>query len=119
MNDAEWTAFTKRRKASRFRMRFHLSEKDREYIERKRMDTIERHARDFVEKRLSDIDEEKDGKQTPMKGHPVFIAQHATGCCCRSCLEKWHHIPKGRPMTESEVEYTVSVIIRWIQDEIS
>lgn len=65
---------------SDFRSRFHLTEKDKAYVREKGMDTIRSHARDFVEKRLSSEAPENDGKQTPMKGHPVFIAQHATAC---------------------------------------
>jgi hypothetical protein len=54
-----------------------------------------------------------DGKQTPMRGHPVFIAQHATATCCRGCLEKWHAIP-GRALSEPEQRYMVQVIHRWL-----
>jgi hypothetical protein len=71
--------------ASAFRNRFHLSEKDRKYIFDKGMDVIRKHAEDFVAKRLAPENPENDGKQTPMRGHPVFIAQHASACCCRSC----------------------------------
>ena len=103
---------------SKFRSSFHLSKKDREYIEEKGMDVIERHARDFVKMKLADPYPTNDGKQTPMrgapKGHPVFIGQHATGTCCRGCLEKWHGIPKGRPMSETEQEHVVDVLMQWI-----
>lgn len=69
-------------------------------------------------KRLSAEDPENDGKQTPMKGHPVFIAQHATACCCRGCLEKWHNIPSGKILTEDEQSYIVDVLMDWIKAEI-
>lgn len=49
-----------------------------------------------------------------MRGHPVFVAQHATGCCCRGCLVKWHGIPAGRPLTEAEQAYVVEVLMAWI-----
>lgn len=52
-----------------------------------------------------------------MKGHPVFIAQHATGTCCRSCLEKWHHIRKNKNMTEDDIKYVVDIIMSWIEKE--
>ena len=74
---------------SKFRSRFHLKDKDKKYIEEKGIDTIKKHAYDFINNRLSDVSKVIDGKQTPMRGHPVFIAQHATACCCRGCLEKW------------------------------
>ncbi len=99
---------------SNFRSRFHLSQKDKEYIEEKGMPTIRKHACDFIAKRLAPAVIPNDGKQTPMKGHPVFIAQHATGCCCRGCLFKWHHIPAGRQLTEEEQEYAVAVLMAWI-----
>lgn len=81
---------------SKFRSRFRLKDKDKKYIEEKGIDTIKKHAYDFINNRLSDVSKVIDGKQTPMRGHPVFIAQHATACCCRGCLEKWYHIPKGQ-----------------------
>ncbi len=49
-----------------------------------------------------------------MKGHPVFIAQHATATCCRSCLYKWHHIEKEKELTKDEVDYIVNIIMEWI-----
>ncbi|CAK7035902.1 MAG: hypothetical protein BACD_00108 [Bacteroides rodentium] len=100
---------------SDFRSRFRLSGKDREYISEKGIDAIRSHAADFVAKRLSAENPENDGKQTPMKGHPVFIAQHATACCCRGCLEKWHNIPSGKMLTEKEQEYVVDVLMEWIE----
>ena len=53
-----------------------------------------------------------------MKGHPVFIAQHATGTCCRSCLFKWHNISKDKELNNNEVNYIVSIIIAWINKEM-
>ena len=109
----------RRLSGSEFRSRFHLSQKDRQYISEKGMDTIMRHAQEFISKRLSEENPENDGRQTPMKGHPVFIAQHAAACCCRSCLEKWHNIPSGKKLTESEQFYITDVLMDWIKREIS
>ena len=103
---------------SSFRNRFHLSQKDRDYISAKGLDTISQHARDFVAKRLAPAMIPNDGKQTPMRGHPVFLAQHATGCCCRVCFSKWHHIPAGRELTKEEQNYVVSVLMAWIEKQI-
>ena len=103
--------------ASTFRNRFHLSEKDKEYISDKGMDVIRKHAEDFVAKRLAPENPENDGKQTPMRGHPVFIAQHASACCCRSCLEKWHNIPSGKVLTDAEQKYVTDVLMEWIMRE--
>ena len=100
---------------SKFRKSFSLKQKDLEYIEKKGLSEIRKHAYDILEKRLVPADILNDGKQTPMRGHPVFIAQHATATCCRGCLEKWHHIPKGREITRQELDYIVEVIMMWIK----
>lgn len=102
---------------SKFRSRFHLKEKDIIYIKTKTIEKVREHAFDFINKRLSPAFIENDGHQTPMRGHPVFIAQHATATCCRGCLEKWHKIPKGRDLSEKEKEYIVEVIMAWIEKE--
>ena len=102
---------------SRFRSSFYLNQKDRAIIADKGMATIREHARQIIAKRLAPAVIPNDGRQTPMRHgtSPVFIAQHATACCCRGCLEKWHHIPKGRALTADEQAYVVEVIMRWIE----
>lgn len=100
---------------STFRSKFDLSVKDKIYIKEKGMEKIKEHAHDFILKRLSPAYIANDGKQTPMRGHPVFIAQHATATCCRGCLYKWHKVPKGRVLTVEEQEYIVDVIMEWIK----
>lgn len=102
---------------SKFRSSFYLKDKDILYIEDKGIDKIRNHAYDFVTKRFADTSNVTDGKQTPMNGHPVFIAQHATGTCCRRCLEKWHHISKNKNMTEDDIKYVVDIIMSWIEKE--
>ena len=102
---------------SDFRSRFHLTKKDKEYIAQKDLPTIRRHAEDFIAKRLAPAVIPNDGKQTPMRGHPVFLAQHATGCCCRGCFYKWHHIPTGRELTKEEQQYAVAVLMAWIETQ--
>ena len=100
---------------SKFRSSFHLKEKDIEYIDKKGLDKIKEHAYDFIILKPSIIP--NDGKQTPMRGHPVFIAEHATATCCRGCLNKWYGIPKNRELTDIEVDYIVKVIMMWITNE--
>ena len=102
---------------SKFRSSFHLKEKDIEYIDKKGLDKIKDHAYDFINKRLKPSVIPNDGKQTPMRGHPVFIAEHATATCCRGCLNKWYSITKNRELTDVEVDYIVKVIMMWIENE--
>lgn len=102
---------------SKFRSSFHLRKYMLSYIDEKGFDVIKEHAYDFINKRLKPSNIINDGKQTPMKGHPVFIAQHACGCCCRGCLEKWHKIPKNRELTNDEVDYIVGLLMKWVKLE--
>ncbi len=99
---------------SRFRSRFRLSGKEAKYLEEKGLATVLEHAHDFVRRRLADANPASDGRQTPMRNHPVFVAQHATGTCCRKCLAKWHYVPEGKPLTEEQIDYIVEVISRWL-----
>ena len=100
---------------STFRSRFRLKDKDKDYIDQKGIETIESHARDFIAKRIAPAKIPNDGKQTPMRGHPVFIAQHATATCCRGCIEKWHKFSKGVELNQKQQEYLVDVIMEWIR----
>ena len=97
---------------SRFRSSFKLKEKEKLYVKEKGLETIKEHAYDFINKRLAPSFILNDGKQTPMKGHPVFIAQHAIATCCRNCLYKWYKIPKNRQLSEKEVDY---IVMEWIK----
>jgi hypothetical protein len=99
---------------STFRRSFHLRSKDLAYLQSKGLTVVLAHAEDFVSKRLAPAFIPNDGKQTPYRGHPVFVAQHATACCCRGCLEKWHRIPIGRELTPEEQAYVVTVLERWL-----
>ena len=108
-----------RLKRSKFRSRFHLTKKDIDYIDQKGMDTIRKHAVDFVSSRLAPAYISNDGKQTPMRGHPVFIAQHACACCCRGCLNKWYHVQKNVPLTKLQQEKIVNLLMEWIRLEYS
>ena len=102
---------------SKFRNSFHLRKYMIKYIDEKGIDTIKKHTIDFINEKLAPANPKNDGKQTPMKGHPVFIAMHACACCCRGCLEKWHHIPKNKILTNNEKNYIVSLLIEWIRRE--
>jgi hypothetical protein len=99
---------------SSFRSRFRLGPKESAYLDSRGRDAILAHAADFIALRLAPAEPANDGKQTPMRGHPVFIAQHATATCCRSCLAKWHNIPARRALGEREQSYVIAVIARWI-----
>jgi hypothetical protein len=104
-------------KKSTFRSKFKLTEKDRQYIRNKGIDTIRQHAIDFIKTRIAPQYPKNDGKQTPMKGHPVFIAQHATATCCRGCIQKWYGIKKGKELSDQEIQFLVELIMGWIEGQ--
>lgn len=102
---------------SGFRRGFRLRGRELEYLRAKGMPEVMRHAADFISKRLAPAEPANDGRQTPTRNHPVFVAQHATATCCRGCLSKWHHIPKGRALDEPERLYVLSVIEHWLSGQ--
>ena len=102
---------------SRFRSRFHLGLKDRQYICDKGWDTIRRHAEDFVLKRLAPAHIER--RQADPDARPSGVpAQHATACCCRGCLSKWHHIAPGAALTAEQQDYVVGMLLYWLRHEM-
>lgn len=104
-------------KKFKFRSKFKLTAKDRDYKATKGLETIKDHACQFINFRIAPAFPKNDGKQTPMKGHPVFIAQHATGTCCRRCLEKWYRIEKGRLLSNDEIKFVVKLVVGWILEQ--
>ena len=92
--------------------------KNAKAINEKGLDTIRQHAKDFIAKREAPAYIANDGKQTPMRGHPVFIAQHATATCCRECIRKWHKMQPGKELSQVQQDYLVDVIMTWIQKEM-
>ena len=97
---------------SKFRSSFHLKQKDIDYINEKGLDTIRQHAEEFIAKREAPAYIANDGKQTPMRGHPVFAT------CCRDCIRKWHKMQPGKELSQVQQEYLVDVIMTWIQKEM-
>lgn len=112
-------AVLKKLSKSSFRSSFKLKEQDKEYLKLKGHELIRSHANDFIAKRLAPSKILNDGKQTPMQGHPIFIAQHATATCCRSCLYKWHHIDKNKELSSLEQKYIVDVIMEWLKRQFN
>ena len=105
-----------RLRTSPFRSRFILRDRELQYLREKGIDKIMDHAREFVDERLAPADPPNDGRQTPMRNHPVFIAQHATASCCRKCLMKWHGIPAhSHALTGEEKDYVLSLLRRWME----
>ncbi|MBP3308933.1 MAG: DUF4186 domain-containing protein [Clostridia bacterium] len=107
-----------RLKKSPFRRKFHLGKSERDYVREKGIEKIREHAEEFIRARLAPATPKSDGRQTPMRGHPVFIAQHACACCCRGCLEKWYRVKRGTPLTETDQSRIVNLLIAWIEADM-
>lgn len=118
MDDKDLEGLFERLSRSAFRSKFRLNFDDRLYARLKGREVLKEHAHKLLENRIGQAYPLNDGKQTPVKGHPVFTAQHATGTCCRSCLLKWHHIEKGRELTAEELDWLTEVILEWIRRDL-
>lgn len=103
---------------SDFRAKFRLSDKDKDYVREKGIDKIREHCEQFVRERLSPAIIPNDGRQTPMRGHPVFIAQHACACCCRGCLEKWYRVKRDMQLSPTQEKKIVDLLMYWIEKQM-
>lgn len=117
--ESQWIDNTLERLShSTFRAKFTLNDKDRAYARAKGKATIDRHAHELLRSRVGGAEPHNDGRQTPWRGHPVFTAQHATATCCRGCIEKWHHIPRGRALSDDEINRLADLVMAWIERDL-
>ena len=103
--------------ASRFRSRFRLTNAEKAYLAEKGWNVVQAQTERIIRERLAPASPQHDGSQTPMKGHPVFKAQHATATCCRGCLAKWHGIQPGHDLSDQELAYVIEMILGWLRDK--
>ena len=88
------------------------------HAKRKGRIKLDEAARERLQKYLVPANPPRDGRQTPYSGNSIFYAQHATATCCRTCLEYWHDIPKGRPLTNQESEYCLQLIQLFLAERL-
>jgi predicted Fe-S protein YdhL (DUF1289 family) len=105
--------------AAPFRRKFRLIGRERAYAETWGIAAVMKHGAKFIAERLAPAFPANDGKQTPWRNHPIFVAQHATATCCRGCLENVHEIAKGHALTAEECAYVLRVIERWIAEQVN
>ena len=103
---------------SAFRRRFRLGVAERAYVGERGLARVLVEAEELVARRLAPAAPPNDGKQTPFRGHPVFVAQHATGTCCRGCLEKWHGVPRGEALTDEQQAHVIAAVDRWLRAQL-
>jgi len=104
---------------SAFRRRFHLAAVERDYVARHGLTAVLVQAEELIARRLAPAAPPNDGRQTPWRGHPVFVAQHATATCCRGCLAKWHDIPRGAELTDEQTAHVIATLGRWLRSELA
>ncbi len=119
IGEKEWKILKRKLTRSKQINSLEMGDPEKEYIRSRGMEILNRHAFDFVRKRLASANPRNDGRQTPFKGHPIFLAQHSTGTSDRVKLEKFHGIRQGIELTEKEIHYIVDIIMRWIREETS
>lgn len=103
---------------SDFRKKFRLSNELRTYAQNLGENGLNEHAQEILQKRLVCAAKANDGKQTPMKGHPIFVAQHACALCCRGCVHKWYGIDPSRALTQEELTRAIELLTAWIRQDL-
>ncbi|HJU19287.1 MAG TPA: DUF4186 family protein [Stellaceae bacterium] len=95
-----------------------IDDKAMAHARRKGMAGLLVAARHRLMKSLAPAEPVRDGQQTPFSGNAIYLAQHATACCCRTCLEYWHAIPKGQSLTAEEVEYAYGLVEAYLRERL-
>lgn len=104
---------------SAFRRKFKLQGRELAYLEMWGVSHVMKQAADLIRTRLAPAEPKNDGRQTPWRNHPVFVAQHATATCCRGCLEKTHGIAKGHELDAEEMKHVLDTIERWLRAQLN
>lgn len=95
-----------------------LDERAVRHAQRKGRIQLKEAARHRLTKYLAPAQPTRDGRQTPFEGNAIFYAQHATATCCRTCLQYWHNIPKGRELIAEEQEYCAALVGCFLDDRL-
>lgn len=101
--------------ASEYRRRYTLSTTEKSQLRIAGLAKLMKQAEEIIEKQIAPERPVNDGTQTPKKGHPIHVAQHATATCCRRCLAKWHDIPVGHALTRNESDHVLAVLRGWLE----
>jgi hypothetical protein len=102
---------------SSFRRKFRLQGRELAYLHTWGLPHVMKQAEELIRKRVAPAAIPNDGRQTPWRNHPVFVAQHATGTCCRGCIEKTYGIAKGHELDDAELRHLLAAIERWLQTQ--
>jgi hypothetical protein len=100
-----------------------LTPQERNYALRKGKVGVREAAEKRIRNSVAPKEPHKDGAQTPWEGkgktHAIlYYAQHATACCCRTCITEWHAIPAGRELTPDEITYLADLVCLYIKERL-
>ncbi len=121
LNDVAYTFEALRRELIRhFFWHVDIDQKAINYARRKGKKGMKEAVRKRIESSVGPEQPYRDGTQTKMQdcGNPIHYAQHATASCCRTCIEYWHGIPKGRELSGEEVEYLSQLVILYVNERL-
>ncbi len=119
ISDSDWRKLLEKVAKCDYRAEIDLGAEDIEYINSRGFDMMIKHAQDFVERRLGPARPRNEGKQTPLKGHPLFLAQHATGSDSRRALSEYHGIAEGKELSRQQIDYVTDVVLRWLEERLA
>jgi len=98
-----------------------LSERAINHARRKGKTGIRECVRNRLGRAIGPAHPWNDRRQTPMQEDETTAlpyGQHATATCCRECLEYWHGIPQGQPLTDEELDYLTDLVCLYIEERI-
>ncbi|OUR96731.1 hypothetical protein A9Q84_10345 [Halobacteriovorax marinus] len=103
----------KRLKRSSVCSKFVLKDHEWDYLANRGLDAILLEGRTLLIKRFSQVDKSHSCKNEPLRHHPIFVALHGTGACCRRSLSKWHGIPKDIELKEKDIFFILLILKEW------
>ena len=95
-----------------------IDQKADEHARRKGRLALRVAARTRVLNSVGSASPSRDGQQTPFSGNVLYYAQHATACCCRSCIEYWHAIPRGQALDQAQIDYFADLIMTYVEQRM-
>jgi len=75
-------------------------------------------VRKRLEKSVGPANPPFDGRQTPDEGNIIYYAQHALACCCRTCMNYWHGVPKDVPLSDEQINYFAELVMMYVHERM-
>jgi hypothetical protein len=92
-----------------------IDEKGEREIRTQRIDGLKARVAGHLLSRIGAKPDMWDGRQTPMKGSVLNLAQHATATCCRKCLYYWYGVPRDRALNDAELDFCERLVLAYLE----